>query len=96
VTKLFYKYYLKDVAYAYAQLLSRSGNLIQPCRIIWIHSPLQGKLPANQLTKAARGSIARDEIIVATVLDESCTPFRKSNVNARTIKMISAVDIYEP
>src|SRR5512143_1869679 len=38
---------------------------------------------------ATRGEKARDEIIVATILLESCTPFRKSKHRARAITAMS-------
>src|SRR5512143_1527213 len=38
---------------------------------------------------ATRGEKARDEIIVATMLLESCTPFRKSKHSARAITAMS-------
>ena len=46
--------------------------------------------------RAARGDRARDEIIVATTLLESCTPFRKSNPSAKIISSIAADDIQLP
>jgi hypothetical protein len=46
--------------------------------------------------RATRGDKARDEIMVATTLLESCIPLRKSNPNAKIMTRIVAEDIPLP
>ncbi len=41
------------------------------------------------MPRAARGAMARDEIMVATMLLESCIPFRKSNIKAMAMMTIN-------
>jgi hypothetical protein len=45
------------------------------------------------IASAFLGERERDEIIVATMFDESCIPFRKSNTSARAISTIRVVSI---
>jgi hypothetical protein len=47
------------------------------------------KLATAVRPSAALGEIALEEIMVATTLLESCTPFRKSNATAKMISTIS-------
>jgi hypothetical protein len=54
------------------------------------------KLATAVNPSAMRGRIAREEIIVATTLLESCTPFRKSNVSAKRISMIRDIGMPIP
>ncbi len=54
------------------------------------------KLATAVMARATRGERAREEIMVATTLLESCTPFRKSKMRARTITAIRIGVIYAP
>jgi hypothetical protein len=45
------------------------------------------------MIKALRGDMARDEIMVATMLLASWNPFRKSNTRAMAMMIINRSDI---
>jgi hypothetical protein len=47
-------------------------------------------------TRATRGGKAREKIIVETTLLESWMPFRKSNPNAKTIKIMIKTGMLSP